>query len=119
VKTVSGATKEVPLEAIAGVEVTGKVVIGPTGEPLPGAWMAVLGSVNPAGFHFAEKSTGADGQFKMRLPPGKMTMMIWNDPLITGLLPSGTSRQEIEIPADATQFTIPDAFELTREKKKS
>jgi len=127
VTTVIGTSKEVSLEAIAGVEVTGKVVIRPSGEPLPEAWMAVLGSVNPGGFHFAEKGTGADGQFKMRLPPGKVIIRIWSPhptiaPLAGGIpvpLPRGTDSQEIEIPADVTKFTIPDAFEFTSEKKKS
>jgi hypothetical protein len=117
VTTVSGETKDVSLEVIAGVEVTGQVQVSTTGEPLAGIQMAALGLVNPQGFHFAIKPTADDGKFKLRLPPGKVILIIWSPP--AGYrLPEGR-KPEIDIPADVTKFTIPDSYELIREKKES
>jgi len=117
VATVSGETKDVSLEVIAGVEVTGQVQVSATGEPLAGIQMAAIGLVNPQGFHFAIKPTTDDGKFKLLLPPGKVILIIWSPP--TGYRSPQARNPEIEIPADVTKFTIPDPYELIREKKGS
>jgi hypothetical protein len=116
VATVSGETKDVSLEVIAGVEVTGQVQVGMAGEAVAGIQMATIGLVNPQGFHFAIKPTSFDGKFTLRLPPGKLILIIWNPP--AGYrLPEGSNPREIEIPNDVSKYTIPEPYELIREKK--
>jgi RNA polymerase sigma factor (sigma-70 family) len=112
VLTEAGKTNEVSLRIVAGVEVVGRVVIRDTSEPVPGAFMATTGLVNPSGFHFAGHPTDADGRFVLRLPPGRGAVMVWGAP--DGYRQSDGRRQEVVVPADVARLELPKPFELLR-----
>ena len=112
VTTKAGATDDVSLEVIPGVVVSGRVWIQGTEEPVAGVQMATVGLVNPDGFGFGVKPTDADGKFTLRLPPGKVTVMVWTRP--SGYGQREGRRREIEVPTGAEAFAIPEPFELIR-----
>ncbi|HEY1377617.1 MAG TPA: sigma-70 family RNA polymerase sigma factor [Gemmataceae bacterium] len=110
VTTEAGKTNDVQLKVIPGVEVTGRVVLRDTNEPVPGVHLATIGLVNPAGFHWPAKPTDAEGRFAMRLPPGKVTVKVWRTP--GDYRQINASFQEIEVPAGAARFEMPQPFEV-------
>ncbi|MFL5327503.1 MAG: carboxypeptidase regulatory-like domain-containing protein [Gemmataceae bacterium] len=114
VTTLAGASQNVSVEIISGVEVKGRVVQRGTDEPVPGVFMADEGLINPKGFHFGVKPTNSDGQFSLRLPPGKVTFRVWS-------CPPGQERGDgprtFEVPANVTTFTIAEPFETVKVAK--
>ena len=115
VKTAVGEPTQITIEMIAGVEVSGRVRVRGTNEPLAEVQMATLGLLSPNGFQFGSKPTDKDGKFSMRLPPGKVTLLTWTMP--AGFNRAEPQRVEIEVPANATKFSIPEPFEVIRVAK--
>jgi RNA polymerase sigma factor (sigma-70 family) len=112
VTTEPGKTDEVKLRIIPGVEVVGRVVERDSGEPVPGAFMATNGSVNPVGFHFGGQPTDAQGRFVLRLPPGHVQIMVWRPP--DGYRQADFRRKEVDVPAGAGRLELPEPFELVK-----
>jgi hypothetical protein len=112
VATTAGATNDVALEIIPGVVVTGRVRARGTGEPVAEVQMATIGLVNQDGFRVSPKLTGPDGRFTMRLPAGKVTVMVWSQPEGYGQPEGG--RREVVIPDGVKAFEIPEPFELVK-----
>lgn len=119
VNTASGETAETSLEIIAGIEVSGRVTVRGSGEAVADVQMATDGLVNPRGFHFGVKPTDANGLFKLRLPPGKVSIRIWNQP--AGYASSDAQTEGLRtvvIPANATRFAISEPFVLLKVSEK-
>lgn len=112
VTTEAGKASEVELTIIAGVAVTGRVVVKGTNEPAAGVRMATLGAANPTFYHFAAKPTDAAGRFTVRIPPGHIRVMVWRGP--GGYRDGGAEEQRVEIPSDAAKFELPKLFELSK-----
>ena len=110
VTTAAGATSDIRLTVIAGVEVTGRVVVRDTNEPVQGVVMATDGLVNPAGFHWGGQPTDAAGRFSLRLPPGRVTVLVWRTP--GDYRETDSRRQEVDVPAGAAKFELPRPFEM-------
>ena len=97
----SGWTRAAMIELIRGVEVTGKVLSQPTGQPLVGANMGMHGPLRPrSGAGVQGATTDAEGRYHYRLPPGETYFYVMG-------YPPGQADLTVIIPDGAAQFEIP------------
>jgi beta-lactamase regulating signal transducer with metallopeptidase domain len=108
VNLVPGATSEVTLELIRGVDVEGTVVAQGTGAPLAGAQVGVHGPCRPrTSAMIMTVTTDARGRYRFRLPSGESYFYISGPPSgYTRLSGEGSSRT-VTIPDGATSHTVP------------
>jgi len=67
----------VDLQLIPGVALIGKVVAADDGKPVPGVQFGISGPAHPQGIsRVAQVTTGADGTFSLRVPPGDQDVYI-------------------------------------------
>jgi len=103
-----GATSEVTLELIRGVEVEGTVVAQGTGAPLEGAQVGVHGPVRPRTSAMTVGArTDARGRYRFRLPSGETYFYVSGPPDgFTRLSGDGSSRT-VTIPDGAPSYEVP------------
>ena len=103
-----GATSEVTLELIRGVEVEGTVVAQGTGAPVEGAQVGVYGPFRPrTGAMTTGATTDARGRYRYRLPSGETYFYVMGPPTgFTRLSGEGSSRT-VTIPDGASSYEVP------------
>lgn len=104
-QVVAGKTAEVTLKLVRGVRVRGVVRERGTDKPIEGVGVSLGLGVEPV-------RTDAEGRFEGFAPPGRRLLYyVWSTPPAYASLLFGLP--EVEVPAKATEFTLP-AIELTR-----
>ncbi len=108
VNLVPGATSEVTLELIRGVDVEGTVVAQGTGAPLAGAQVGVQGPYRPrTSAMIRTVTTDAHGRYRFRLPAGETYFYVSGLPGgYTRLSGEGSSRT-VTIPDGAASLEVP------------
>ncbi|MDB5312894.1 MAG: Regulatory sensor-transducer, BlaR1/MecR1 family [Gemmataceae bacterium] len=110
VTTEPGGSKDISLEVVPGVEVSGRLQYHGTGKPAAGAHLSMIRLVHSQGM-VGGKPADADGRFQMRLPPGKVQLHAYK--VRTGNAVAVQSPvREIEVPSDAARYALPKPFEL-------
>ncbi len=103
-----GATSEVTLELIRGVEIAGTVVAQGTGAPVEGAQVGVYGPFRPRTSAMTLRAmTDARGRYRYRLPSGETYFYVMGPPHgFTRLSGEGSSRT-VTIPDEAPSYEVP------------
>jgi beta-lactamase regulating signal transducer with metallopeptidase domain len=108
VNLVPGATSEVTLELIRGVDVEGTVVAQGTGSPLAGAEVGVQGPCRPrTSAMVLTVTTDARGRYRFRLPSGESYFYISGSPSGYSRLPGEGSSRTVTIPDAAASHEVP------------
>ena len=104
----SGATSEVTLELIRGVQVEGTIVAQGTGLPVEGAQVGVYGPFRPRTSAMTTGAkTDAQGRYHYRLPSGETYFYVMGPPGgFTTLSGEGSSRT-VTIPDRALRYEVP------------
>ena len=107
VRLVPGATAEVTLELIRGVEVEGSVVAQETGMPVEGVQVVVYGPFRPRSTPMTTGvTTDAQGRYRYRLPSGETNFYVMGPP--EGFTyASGGSNRTVTIPDGAATYEVP------------
>ena len=97
----SGWSRTAMIELIRGVEVNGKVISQPTGQPLVGATIGMSGPSQPrTRGGKLRATTDTEGRYHYRLPPGETYFYVSG-------YPPGQADLTVVIPEGAVQFEIP------------
>jgi hypothetical protein len=108
-----GATSEVTIELIRGVEVEGTVVAQGTGAPVEGAQVGVYGPFRPrTGAMTTGATTDAQGRYRYRLPSGESYFYVIGPPSGFTRLSGERSSRTVTIPDRALRHRVPP-IELT------
>ncbi|WP_165221564.1 M56 family metallopeptidase [Aquisphaera insulae] len=108
VKLTPGATTEVTIELIRGVEVEGKVAEQGTGLPIEGASLGVYGPFRPrtsAMTHGAKSD--AQGRYHYRLPAGETYLYVMGMPPGYTNPTGNTTGVTVTIPEGVTEYKVP------------
>ncbi len=108
----SGATAEVAIELIRGVEVEGKVVDRESRRGIPGTMIGVYGPTHPRSSAMTRSvTTDAEGRYRYRLPSGETYLYVMGPPPGYKTGDDEGSRRTLTIPDAPARFEAPD-FEL-------
>jgi beta-lactamase regulating signal transducer with metallopeptidase domain/protocatechuate 3,4-dioxygenase beta subunit len=103
-----GATADVTIELIRGVEVEGTVVAEKTGAPIEGAEVGVYGPFRPrSGAMTSGVKTDAQGRYHYRLPSGETYFYASGPPTGFTRLPGEGSNRTVTIPDGASNHRVP------------
>jgi RNA polymerase sigma factor (sigma-70 family) len=97
-----GATSEVTIELLRGIEAEGTVVAQGTGAPVAGARVTVS-SING----MTHKVTDDRGRYRYRVPSGKVSFHVVGTPRGFQTLPRGQSNRTVTVPEGAASFRVP------------
>ncbi len=108
VKLTPGATSEITLEIISGVEVEGTVVVKGTATPVYGAEVGVYGPFRPkTGGMTTGAGTDAKGRYHYLLPSGETYFYVMGPPEGYTRLSNERSSRTVTIPEGASRFEVP------------
>ncbi len=103
-----GATAEVTLDLIRGVEVEGTVVARGTGTPVEGADVGVYGPFRPRTSAMTTGAkTDARGRYRYRLPSGETYFYAMGPPKGFTRLPNDGSSRTVTIPDGVPSYEVP------------
>jgi protocatechuate 3,4-dioxygenase beta subunit len=103
-----GATAEVTIELIRGIDVEGTVVERGSGRPIEGAQVGVYGPFRPrTGAMTTGARTDARGRFHYRLPSGETYFYVMGPPAGYARLPDDESSRTVTIPEGADRYEVP------------
>jgi protocatechuate 3,4-dioxygenase beta subunit len=103
-----GATSEVTLELVRGVDVEGTVVTQSTGAPVEGAQLGVYGPHRPrTGAMTTGARTDARGRYHYRLPSGETYFYVMGPPGGYSKLAGEGSSRTVKIPDGASRYEVP------------
>jgi protocatechuate 3,4-dioxygenase beta subunit len=103
-----GATSEVTIELIRGVEVEGTVVAEKTREPVEGAQLGVYGPYRPRSSAMTIAAvTDARGRYHYRLPSGETYLYVMGPPKGFARLSGEGSSRTVTIPDGASKYEVP------------
>ncbi len=113
-----GESREVTLEVIEGVEVTGTVRICGINQPAAGVWVSAVHIVSPRPGMYMVKGQSvratcdSAGRFVLRLPPGETTVHIEGAPGYGRPVGLGVDERMIVVPDGVKTFAMPGPLEV-------
>jgi hypothetical protein len=110
----SGRTTAALIELVRGIEITGKVILQQTGQPIPGVRIGVKGPICPwAEAMDTSGTTDAEGRYHYRLLPGETSFYPLDELPAYERVSEHESTRTVTIPDGVAQFEIPPIV-LTR-----